>query len=145
MSKSLLQQNLERLIDEGRYNVVSLERKAGVTKNTVYNILKGITTKPSAEKLEAIAGVFGVSINDLYKNVPEKSPLYMNKDYFELMQKSLASIIREATKLELNLTCSDVSGLIDEIFHYSIANDIHEPDQRFVRWRLQEKFQKNRG
>ena len=51
MSYTTLQKNLERIVKDRNYQITELERKAGLKKNNIYNIIKGISKKPSAELL----------------------------------------------------------------------------------------------
>ncbi|MES2215238.1 MAG: helix-turn-helix transcriptional regulator [Pseudomonadota bacterium] len=139
MSESALRKNLEKLVEKGRYQVADVERRAGVSKNTLHNILKGKSKTTTAEKLQSIAEVFGVTLNDLYTAVSDKIN-YLDDSGFALMQKVLSSTIEEAQDLKLKVTCCDIAGIISQIFNYSISKNISEPDKRFVKWILQEKF-----
>ena len=81
MSYTTLQKNLEKIIKDRNYQITELERRAGLKKNNIYNILKGISKKPSAELLQAVADALGVTVKDLY-NPSVETRDYLNNDDF---------------------------------------------------------------
>jgi len=141
MSYATLQKNLENFIKDRNYQVTELERKAGLKKNNIYNILKGISKKPSAELLQAVAEALGVTIQDLY-NPSVKISDYLDNNDFTLMEKILKHTIGEIQNLNLQVTEVDLVNIILEIFHYSKPDPIKNLDKKFINWILQQRIQK---
>ncbi|WP_342169932.1 helix-turn-helix transcriptional regulator [Rickettsia endosymbiont of Seladonia tumulorum] len=108
MSDTVLQKNLYKFIKERNIQITELERKAELKKNSVYNIIKGISRKPSAEILQTIADTLGVSIKDLY-NPNIKVNDYLGQYYYILFQKILPEIIKTIKKLNLVVSETEFS------------------------------------
>lgn len=140
MSNTALQKNLEKFIKDGHYQIADLERKAGLSKNNIYNIVKGISKNPSADKLHAIATVLGIHVNDLFRSTIGKDELQMTTEDFQLLERVVQDMIRVAQELGLKITCAQFSSAINQIFDYSITVGGYEPDEKFIRWTLQQKF-----
>lgn len=141
MSYTTLQKNLEKIIKDRNYQITELERRAGLKKNNIYNILKGISKKPSAELLQAVADALGVTVKDLYNPSAETTD-YLNNDDFELMEKVLKNIIEEVKNLKLKVTEVDLVNIILEVFNYSKPDPKKELDRKFINWILQQRIQK---
>ncbi|HJD65821.1 MAG TPA: helix-turn-helix transcriptional regulator [Rickettsia endosymbiont of Bembidion nr. Transversale] len=117
MSDTVLQKNLYKFIKERNIQITELERKAELKKNSVYNIIKGISRKPSAEILQTIADTLGVSIKDLY-NPNIKVNDYLGQDDYILFQKILPEIIKTIKKLNLVVSETEFSQTLNEVFNY---------------------------
>lgn len=141
MSYAILQKNLENFIKDRNYQVTELERKAGLKKNNIYNILKGISKKPSAELLQAVAEALGVTIQDLY-NPSVKTRDYLDSNDLILMEKILKHTIGEIQNLNLQITEVDLVNIVLEIFHYSKPDPVKNLDKKFINWILQQRMQK---
>jgi transcriptional regulator with XRE-family HTH domain len=141
MSYTTLQKNLDKIIKDRNYQVTELERKAGLKKNNIYNILKGISKKPSAELLQTVADVLGVTVKDLYNPFIETKNC-LNNDDFELMEKVLKTVIEEIKNLKLEVTEVDLVNIMLEVFNYSKPEPKKELEKRFINWILQQRVQK---
>lgn len=141
MSYTTLQKNLEKIIKDRNYQITELERKAGLKKNNIYNILKGISKKPSAELLQAVADALGVTVKDLYSPLVKVRD-YLNNEDFELMEKVLKNIIEEVKNLKLKVTEVDLVNVVLEVFNYSRSEPKKELDKKFINWVLQQRIQK---
>ena len=136
MTETILQHNLVRLLEQREIDPFSLDRKAGINKGTVYNILKGRSKRPSADTLQAIADVFGITIKDLYEKEPENlAPL--NADQFKLLTAISEHVSKEVALQGYRLTYSEYCTIIHEVFKY--APDAEKPDRKFVSWVLKQK------
>src|SRR5437588_625784 len=62
---SYLQQQLQTRMQNMRLSICGLEKKAGLKKNIVRNVLLGKSRNPRTESLQAIADVFKCTIEDL--------------------------------------------------------------------------------
>lgn len=141
MSYTTLQKNLEKYIKERNYQITELERKAGLKKNNIYNILKGSSKKPSAELLQAVADALGITVKDLYTPATETRD-YLNNDDLELMEKVLKSIIEAIKKLNLQVTEVEIVNIVLEVFRYSKPDPKKEIDKKFINWILHQRIQK---
>lgn len=143
MSDTVLQKNLYKFIKERNIQITELERKAELKKNSVYNIIKGISRKPSAEILQTIADTLGVSIKDLY-NPNIKVNDYLGQDDYILFQKILPEIIKTIKKLNLVVSETEFSQTLNEVFNYYRPTPDESIDNKIIEWilyqRVQEKY-----
>ena len=143
MSDTVLQKNLYKFIKERNIQITELERKAELKKNSVYNIVKGISRKPSAEILQTIADTLGVSIKDLYSpNIKVND--YLGQDDYILFQKILPEIIKTIKKLNLVVSETEFSQTLNEVFNYYRPTPDESIDNKIIAWilhqRVQEKY-----
>ncbi len=138
MSYSALQKNLEKLMKDHNYQISDLERKAGLRKNNIYNIIKGVSKKPSAELLQAVADVFGLTVKDLYSMPTPVYPALTSED-FDLLIKVTQKVIEEFKLLELKVSCRDVTSIINEMFDCAYENKDYDPTP-VIKWTLKQKF-----
>lgn len=139
MSYENIRKNIVTLMEANRYEVHELERRAGLKKNNIYNIIKGLSKKPSAEILYSIAIVFGVSIEDLMRdNIT--SPKYLDNTELELMASTVKAVTDEIKKLKLNVTEVDIVNITQESLAYCLANKMRKLDKKFINWVLVQKY-----
>jgi len=139
MSYTTLQKNLERIVKDRNYQITELERKAGLKKNNIYNIIKGISKKPSAELLQSVADALGITIKDLYNPAIENT-VYLNDNDFKLMENVLKSIIEEAQKIQLKITEVELTNIMLEVFKYSKPDPKQNIDKKFINWLLHQRI-----
>jgi transcriptional regulator with XRE-family HTH domain len=141
MSHNALQENLQRLIKDRNYPISEIEKIAGQKRNSVYNIIRGVSKKPSAELLQAIADVFGVTVKDLYKP-PSDNIIELGSTNLDLFVKITYAIVTEIRDNSINMPCSKITEFINEVYEYCTSSEISEPDQKFIKWLLKQKYSK---
>ncbi|WP_341790512.1 helix-turn-helix transcriptional regulator [Rickettsia endosymbiont of Polydrusus tereticollis] len=143
MSDTVLQKNLYKFIKERNIQIKELEIKAGLKKNSAYNILKGISKKPSAEMLQTIADTLGVTIKDLYDPTIKVNDFLNEKDYL-LIEKILPEIIKTINKLNLVVSEVEFAHVFSEVFRYYRSMPEEDIDNKVIEWilhqRVQEKY-----
>jgi len=142
-NNSTLQKNLDSLITANNYQISELERKTGVGKNNIYNIVKGVTKKPSAEVLQAIADFFNVTVRDLLAEPKSIDPSLKYED-FDLLSTIFASIIKELKNNQLEIPCSEVTAMLNEAFLYSKDSNSSIADEKFIKWLIRYKYLQNK-
>jgi len=121
MSDTVLQKNLYKFIKERNIQITELERKSDLKKNSVYNIIKGISKKPSAEILQTIADTLGVTIKDLYDPAIKVND-YLNKHDYSLLEKTFPKIINTINELNLVVSELEFTQVLSEVFRYGHAS-----------------------
>lgn len=141
MSHIALKINLERLLKKYDYTTGDLERIAGLKKNNIYNILEGRSKKPSAEVLQSIANIFGITVNDLLHNqdVQPQSRLTTSNN-FSLFVAITKLVAEEILSQEIKATCSEITTIITEVYKYTVESNLLEADQKFIRWLVKQKY-----
>ena len=107
MSYQILKRNLETIIKQKCLNITELERKAGLKKNNIYNITRGLSKNPSIETIQRIADALGITLKELYKEdfSEEKSENnFLNQDHLMLLDKVVSTVVGEVINLDLRIT-----------------------------------------
>ncbi|MFP3017492.1 MAG: hypothetical protein ACEY3E_00945 [Candidatus Tisiphia sp.] len=77
-----------------------------------------ISKKPSAELLQAVADIFGLTVKDLF-TIPTASYPSLIPEDLDLLIKVAEQVIIEIKVQRLNVSCVDVTSMINEVFNYS--------------------------
>ena len=134
---------LLKLIKANNYQISDLERRTGVGKNNIYNIVKGVTKKPSAEVLQAIADFFNITVRDLLEETKSMNPSLKHDD-LDLLSRIFSSIIKELKNNNLEIPCSEVTAMLNEAFLYSKDSNSNVADEKFIKWIIKYKYLQNK-
>jgi transcriptional regulator with XRE-family HTH domain len=159
--KNVLNDNLRKKMNEAGLSVNALEKKAGLKRSAVQNILHGRSKKPSADILLAIAKVFRCSIRELIdKNSPaisydpsgvrvsaDTEPSYplssnvpINIDLYIKAAKMAEKIFK---KYSSTYQESDALKYILEIYQYAFNSQHDSIDPYFAEWLFKKDFHLN--
>ena len=144
-----MQENLKNKIQEYLTNtgatVASFERKVGVDRAAIYNILRGSSKNPGIVTVIKIADVLDCSLDELLdrKNFrpsnANKNYAYNNTLFHECCDFITKYFLNNQTN---NAKLSDVQKYLEEIYSYSIENNIESVDSRFANWLLKSYSEK---
>ena len=138
-----LQEQIRNRMTSKQLSIHALERKAGLKRSAVRNILQGLSKKPSAETLLSIAEALECSINDLvgpdygghlinaYIKTQNKNTYPWNEQLYSEAVKMTSKCIQERT-LELKL--DQVVNLVNETYKYSLNKNSEKIDKDFTKW-----------
>lgn len=135
-----LQRQIQTRMESKNLTIYSLEKRAGLKRSAVRNILQGFSKKPSAEVLQAIAEVLECSLDDLVGPV-ERSPVHKvsttrddsawNEELYIDAVKMVSSILDENN---VSLKLNQVINLANETYKYSLAKGSGHADKDFTKW-----------
>jgi transcriptional regulator with XRE-family HTH domain len=140
--ESFLQRRIKNYLDATGLSVSALERQAGLKINVARNILRGQSKKPSAETLQAIAGVMECSVQDLLGVKKESfasdirppddgSPLL---DHPELLNEALQCTLRILQEKGHNVTVKQALSIAEEVYGYAMKKSPPHVEVDFVEW-----------
>lgn len=123
---------------------IALEREAGLKPSSVQNILRGRSTKPSAEILQAVSNVLGCTVKDLLENQemfqntelsePKKDSLKNKYECSDLLMET-AKVVNDALKGKDHvLTIEQVFSCIEKIYLHSLKKSATHVDKNFAEW-----------
>ena len=133
-----LKQKIRAHLDRTGQSIAGFERQAGLKINVVRNILNGLSLRPTAKTLTAIAGAMNCTVAELM-NQPEDRP-YAKPDtspaiqHPALMVDTLQAILEVAQDHNRPLTIHKACLMLDEIYAYMITKNPPALDKEFVRW-----------
>jgi transcriptional regulator with XRE-family HTH domain len=149
---SYLQEQIKERMGAKNLTIYALEKKAGLNRSAVRNILQGFSKKPSADILKSIATVLECTLDDLVGSNEVSSEVlkstsrtptniretHMWKEtlFFDAV-KTISHLIAEKS---LVLKLDQVTGLINEAYKYSISKNSDHVDQDFCKWLVNKSF-----
>ena len=146
-----LQKQIEDRMESQDLNIHALERKAGLNRSAVRNILQGFSKNPSMEILKAIATALDCTLEDLIdpsdnrampkstiRAVVKAGGSYIWKK--QLYLEAVNTISELALDKRLSPGLDQITFLINESYRYSISNDLDHIDQNFCKWLFTKNF-----
>jgi transcriptional regulator with XRE-family HTH domain len=140
-----LQKQLSARIEASNFSVNALEKKAGLKRSAIRNILQGFSKKPSADVLLSIAAALNCTVDDLIgsrgsgdavsssikpASKPRNLHAWNDALYIEVV-KLVSKILHEK---DLQLKSEQVIALINESYKYSLDKGSDEVDVDFTKW-----------
>lgn len=143
-----LQQQIEDRMKAKSLTIYALEKKAGLNRNAVRNILQGFSKKPSVEIISAIAKTLDCTLDDLVGKNESNSNIASSKSINKAVSRNKVSyiwkedlyfeVVKTISKLVVDkgegLNLEQVSGLINETYKYSINKNSETVDKDFCKW-----------
>ncbi|WP_375333511.1 helix-turn-helix domain-containing protein [Candidatus Tisiphia endosymbiont of Xenochironomus xenolabis] len=133
-----LQIKLNSLMIQKNINAVEIEKKTGISRNTVYSILYGSSKNPSATNLQLIAKALDVNLEALVVD-NEVNLEVMTVDQMKIFSKSTSVTINMLTEKNLNFSFANLTALIKEVYEYSLKKQ--SVDNTFINWMI-DKYHK---
>lgn len=141
MSHEILKKNLAFLMQQYNLDVNTLEKKAGVRKNNVYNIIKDKSKEPGAELVQAVADVFNLTVKDLLTDTKLYTSL-TSRD-LDLLTSISKNVCNEIKAQNITVSFHQTISLIKETFDYCYGHDTSTADTKFIKWTIKNKYNKN--
>lgn len=152
-----LQRQLSARIEESNLTINALEKKAGLKRSAVRNIVNGLSTKPRVENLRAIAHTLGCTIDELVSpeehnpftnfipitkpDKPKPKPVYRWDS--KLFRKAAIAVCDILDQNKNDLTFDSASKIVNEVYRFSLSKNDKDADKDFAKW-LIEKTINNR-
>ncbi|MCC8484116.1 MAG: helix-turn-helix transcriptional regulator, partial [Rickettsia endosymbiont of Labidopullus appendiculatus] len=130
---------LNSLMIQKNINAVEIEKKTGISRNTVYSILYGSSKNPSATNLQLIARALDVNLEALVVD-NEVNLEVMTVDQMKIFSKSTSVTINMLTEKNLNFSFTNLTALIKEVYEYSLKKQ--SVDNTFINWMI-DKYHKS--
>jgi len=142
-----LKAKIQDYLDNTGATVASLERKVGLERAAIYNILRGSSKNPSITTVIKIAEALNCSLDELLDRARTKHSA-TDKDYEYnnvLFQECCDFITNYFSKNKNNkVKFAEVQRYVDELYSYIMENNIESIDQRFANWLLKSYFEEKK-
>ncbi|MBL4654137.1 MAG: helix-turn-helix transcriptional regulator [Flavobacteriales bacterium] len=142
----MLSIKLKEKLEETGLSTVAFEKKAGLKRGALQNILRGKSKHPRIDILTAISRYLNCPIEDFVeeslliktKNVPESDFIDWDQS---LYIKTLEFISKFLKYTSVPISKKDISECIEEIYIYSSKKGKKQNiDKHFAKWFLQKKL-----
>lgn len=134
--------NLKKQIELKNLSVLGLERSAGLKPGSLQNILHGRSKKPNINTIQSVAKALQCSVEELIDGSLNITCLPFNVEdkwnqglYFSAFTQ-IVNFIKESN---IQTKKNEFLKIVDEIYSYSIENDIDDIDERFMKWYILKK------
>lgn len=141
--ETILQHNLKRKMQEVGISAHALEKRAGLKRSAVQNILHGRSHRPSAQILYAITKILGGSISELIGKFESDNDEQVQSPTVTDEDKTFnPSLYAEAAKMaheifvsqEITPSQNKALHFIEEIYSYAYENQCATIDEKFAQW-----------
>ena len=149
---------IKKKINEQDSSVHAVEKRAGLKPSAIQNIIYGRSKNPSITLIQAIAQALDCNIEDLVDGRDFDHSHVLNDTSPTLPKVSRAS--QKETKVwdqtlymkcfnivnsiinqhKINMDKNKILDIVDEIYNYSLGNNLEEPDVYFSNWLIERKI-----
>ncbi|WP_341756930.1 helix-turn-helix transcriptional regulator [Candidatus Tisiphia endosymbiont of Nemotelus nigrinus] len=126
-----LRTKLSLLMLQKNINAIKIEKKTGLSRNTVYSILYGSSKNPSASNLQLIAKALNISLEELVVN-NETTPEILTIDQMKIFSKATSLTINILIEKNLSFSSANLISLIKEVYEYALKKQF--VDHTFIDW-----------
>lgn len=137
--KTFSAEKLRTKIQQKGMSTLALERKAGLKRNAIHNILQGKSKKPHQDTIDAICQVLDCDPEDLLRNYADLDILeHINLDHIvnrTLFLNCAKKISQFLDDMDLDVSFKEYLNLIQHVYDYSIENNLGDSvDKNFINW-----------
>lgn len=129
---------LKQEIASHEISISEFERRAGLSRNIVQNILLGKSKNPSIKTLQAISEALGYSTNELIKmmySTEKSTSSKTEKVNLETLNICCNHLITNLIEMDVDISLNEYSSLLRDIYNYQNENpDKKEIDEVFIKW-----------
>ncbi|WP_341751293.1 MULTISPECIES: helix-turn-helix domain-containing protein [unclassified Candidatus Tisiphia] len=126
-----LQARLNSLMAQKNINAIDIERKTGLSRNTVYSILYGSSKNPSANNLQLIAKALDINLEALVID-NEINLEILTIDQIKIFSKATSATINILIERNLSFSLRNLTTLIKEVYEYALKKQ--SVDNTFIDW-----------
>ncbi|WP_342271064.1 helix-turn-helix transcriptional regulator [Candidatus Tisiphia endosymbiont of Parasteatoda lunata] len=126
-----LQARLNSLMAQKNINAIDIERKTGLSRNTVYSILYGSSKNPSANNLQLIAKALDINLEALVID-NEINLEILTVDQIKIFSKATSATINILIERNLSFSLRNLTTLIKEVYEYALKKQF--VDNTFIDW-----------
>lgn len=138
--------NIKKKMEELHLTAYAVEKRTGIKKSTIYNILLGRVKSPSIDTIYAIAQALDCSVSDLigedaiHPLFTEDSTGYILN--WGLYVDTLAKVGILLGKTNIKTNKHRIYELIEEVYQYSLRTKKQSMDTDFAEWAVHKVFEK---
>jgi transcriptional regulator with XRE-family HTH domain len=133
------------MIEENHLSIGNLEKKSGLKKNAIRNIIEGRSKNPNIDTLTSIASTMGCSIDSLINATDNRNILQDQYDAnsphlwdYQLFEQTTYTVKNLLDEKKSNMHFENILELIKEIYLFSLEkeneNGNKDVDVRFAKW-----------
>lgn len=146
---SAISRNLEALMKERGLSRNELAKRAGINVHAVHNILQGKVKEPPATKLQAIADVLGVDIQQLLhgKSTDKAAQPQTNQAWDGVLYADSVVMVREICRkkgllsnFSENEAKARIMQMADKVYRYCTKKGLDGVDATFAEFVVEEEI-----
>ncbi len=131
MSTIINIEKLKEIIDDTHLSVAAVERKAGLKRNVLQNILYGKSKAPNSSTINAITKALNCKLQEIMESEDTEDWVSWDKDLFLGI---VSKVCEELDKDSLSTNYNFILLMVDECYRYCIESSSKHVDDSFVKW-----------
>lgn len=126
-------QNLAQIIKQKNVSIAELQKKTGISRSSINNILLETSQNPGTNTLQTIAKALNITIEEILNN---NQNLYqaLNKEDFEIFLRICSSTIELIDNKNSKVSFSQFMQILREVYQYSLRQSPPNIDKNFIDW-----------
>ena len=133
-----LRKNLSNLLEQKNISIASLERKTGLNRSSINNVLTGASRHPSVKTLQIIAKALDISVESMMENNDANFEI-LNEIQLKAFLQSSSVAVHKLIEKDSKITIDQLIDIVREIYSYSIRQSPASIDNNFVDWLIDKK------
>lgn len=137
---------IRKIIKDKHLSVAAAERKAGLKRNIIQNILYGRSKVPSLKTVQAIADALECNLEEivdashiLQENKPPQTKTSWDSDIYS---HAVERVTHAADMRGLVTFYEDMIPVINDAYLYAVENDLTTLDDPIINWLLRQHFKR---
>lgn len=141
---SSFQLKLAEIMEKKGLNATELERKTGISRNTIHNFMTGAATNPTTNTLRSISEALGVKFEFmLVENNNELDVNTLTNQQMKVLEEATTATINIVIEKNMSFSFEKLSELIKEVFLYAIKVNPPVVEERFIQWMIEKHNSNN--
>lgn len=145
MSSSNIRQAIIDKMKENSLSLGAIAKKSQVKKNTVYNIVAGLSKNPGIDAIEAIASALDCSIDELLGKTTTSHHLSNKKEKIyelsiDLFKNVLDFVVKQIEDKDIDISFNETMGIIKEAYIFSLQKNSGQISVSFIEWLIENKI-----
>jgi transcriptional regulator with XRE-family HTH domain len=138
--------NIKKKMEALHLTAYAVEKRTGIKKSTIYNILLGRVKSPSIDTVYAISKALDCNVSDLIGK-DEVHPLFTEDStgYILNWQLYIDTLVKVGIllgKTDIKTNKHRIYELIEEVYQYSLRTKKQSIDPDFAEWAIHKVFEK---
>ncbi len=148
MSVSNIRQVILEKMEEENLSVWDIAKKSHVKKNTIYNIVAGLSKNPGIEAVAAIASALNCSIDELFGNdinFSQQKSIKKEKTYefsVSLFNDVVDCVNKKIANRHTDISFNEVMEIIKEGYIFSLQKNSNQLSISFIEWLVENRVKK---
>ena len=134
MNKNI-SKKIRELMTSKKISITDMYKSTGLNRNTIYGIVSGSSSNPTAHNLQLIAAALDVSLDSLIMNKDNFTFEVLSQKQMQAFSDATVKTIKIIIEREtMSYHLESLLEIIKKVYQYSIQTDPPIIEERFINW-----------